>query len=712
MAMENIDPAGHGFLGDLAPAVLPVYQYRDREQMLNTIKQAVATASKDTTSEWCLIKRVNDSIFTSEFLLAKEGPFASWSSYDAQLDCVLLRVTKSEAHEVASEIFSVLLYDAVKPMGMDRSLRPTGSATHYAAIGAKEADKAWKPLRLPRGQSGDWPSVVLEVAFSEMAITLQINQHSPNITIEKWRTQGNKSVNHLHQIVQISRKGSKITTTGSPLVIEFEKLFLRPPIEPRERDIQLDDGVHCDNREPDLMNVAEAGVHPPSGIQLHYLQPALASNPFFVMIWRARLGAIRIRSNDRSLQRWGICPRLPIWGYQRIAPLERKPVLFHRFSSQWASKSRVFPVFDLELLDSPPKFEEEPATQEPKEIHSYPVQDEEILRDRYQILYKIGYGPTATVWQAVDLLEPRMVVLKIYVVDYMLKTYGRIHPPPVYQQQMCPLHKVSDRFLIEGPHGPHICVVHEAPAMDTEQMHSGEKLDLGSIRSTMKQMLLMMDFLHTDCYLTARIHPNKSLDAECDREIIGSPSNEELITPMILPGDGVPLRLDSQDHDTSGIAEKHSRSPEEVLKSKYNHKTEIWHIGLLAWNYASSQELVHGRNSDGAFDDRVHIAELVALLGPPPPEFRDQMRLGSMFWDEQGNWTDQAPIPDRSIESLAANGNIDGEDVDGFLRWVRKALQWNPEDRPTALGLLRHEWMSQKTNPAKEEVTQTSHETA
>lgn len=100
-----------------------------------------------------------------------------------------------------------------------------------------------------------------------------------------------------------------------------------------------------------------------------------------------------------------------------------------------------------------------------------------------------------------------MVVLKIYVVDHMLKTYGRVHPPKTYQQSECPLHEVSDRFPIKGPRGPHICVVHEAPSLDPEQMHSGDKMDLESMRSTMKQMLIMMDFLHTDCYLTARIVP-------------------------------------------------------------------------------------------------------------------------------------------------------------------------------------------------------------
>ncbi|KAJ5227774.1 hypothetical protein N7489_008482 [Penicillium chrysogenum] len=52
MAMGNVDPADRGFLGDLAPSVLPVYQYRDREQLLNTIKQAVATASNALTIQY------------------------------------------------------------------------------------------------------------------------------------------------------------------------------------------------------------------------------------------------------------------------------------------------------------------------------------------------------------------------------------------------------------------------------------------------------------------------------------------------------------------------------------------------------------------------------------------------------------------------------------------------------------------------------------
>lgn len=87
------------------------------------------------------------------------------------------------------------------------------------------------------------------------------------------------------------------------------------------------------------------------------------------------------------------------------------------------------------------------------------------------------------------------------------------------------------------------------------------------------------------------------------------------------------------------------------------------------------------------------MAELVALLGPPPPEFRDQRKrhLSSTFWDESGNWKDVAPIPDITLESLAEG--IEGEDKEGFLRWLRMALRWVPEERSTSSELLFDEWL-------------------
>ena len=121
------------------------------------------------------------------------------------------------------------------------------------------------------------------------------------------------------------------------------------------------------------------------------------------MNWR--VGALRIRSNVGIIQRWGVYSQLPISAYRLISPFDQKTVWSRRCSSQWTSNPRVFPVFDLGLLDSSIKIEEELAVgYEPNETYTYPAEEEEALNDRYRIMHKIGYGPTATVWYAVDLL--------------------------------------------------------------------------------------------------------------------------------------------------------------------------------------------------------------------------------------------------------------------------------------------------------------------
>ncbi|KAF7719259.1 Uncharacterized protein PECH_004813 [Penicillium ucsense] len=133
------------------------------------------------------------------------------------------------------------------------------------------------------------------------------------------------------------------------------------------------------------------------------------------------------------------------------------------------------------------------------------------------------------------------------------------------------------------------------------------------------------------------------------------------------------------------------KAPEVILRSSWGYKVDIWNIAMVAWLIVSSHTLINGKNFNGIFDDRIHMAELIALLGPPPPEFREQRPLSSVFWDESGNWKYLAPIPDTTLESLAEK--VEGDDKEGFLRWLWMALQWNPEDRPTALELLYGEWL-------------------
>ncbi|KAL4782809.1 hypothetical protein BJX76DRAFT_368903 [Aspergillus varians] len=254
-----INEPGRGFLGCLTPSVVQHYPYRGKEQFLDDFQHAIDATSH--TTEWFLVTGVNSEIFTREFLESDNRPFSSWCSYDAELELLLLRMIKSAAHEAAAEAFQTMLIEAIAPTGMSHSLQALGGATRFAIIGNKEPDKSWVPFRIPRGRSNNWPSVVLEVAYSEttaklqsdirywlrasqgdvkIVFTLKIARNKPRITIEKWEINENGRV-HLETQVTISRNGGSVIIYGSPLTIGFEKLFLRPPSIPRERNIEIDE---------------------------------------------------------------------------------------------------------------------------------------------------------------------------------------------------------------------------------------------------------------------------------------------------------------------------------------------------------------------------------------------------------------------------------------------------------------------------------------
>ncbi|KAJ5104858.1 hypothetical protein NUU61_002205 [Penicillium alfredii] len=70
------------------------------------------------------------------------------------------------------------------------------------------------------------------------------------------------------------------------------------------------------------------------------------------------------------------------------------------------------------------------------------------------------------------------------------------------------------------------------------------------------------------------------------------------------------------------------RAPEVVLKMSWDQKVDVWNMALVAWDIVSTRSLFQGRNTDGIFDDRVDIAEMIALVGSPPPEFFHRSEVG------------------------------------------------------------------------------------
>lgn len=105
---------------------------------------------------------------------------------------------------------------------------------------------------------------------------------------------------------------------------------------------------------------------------------------------------------------------------------------------------------------------------------------------------------------------------------------------------------------------------------------------------------------------------------------------------------------------------------------------------------------------------RAHLAEMIALMGPPPPELLNKGKRSLEFFHEDGEgfptgttlsanlsgqWRDEIPIPNpRTLEQFEEN--LQGSNKEAFLRFMRKMLQWQPEDRQTANHLLKDDWLN------------------
>ncbi|KAB8208017.1 U4/U6 small nuclear ribonucleo protein PRP4 [Aspergillus parasiticus] len=342
-------------------------------------------------------------------------------------------------------------------------------------------------------------------------------------------------------------------------------------------------------------------------------------------------------------------------------------------SFQWTSEPRVFPTAGSSALDTSLQIEEDTfPTYQPEKY--YPTQIGEVPNNTYQVLAKLGYGVTSTVWFGRDLVESKYVALKIFVKDR-----ERNHELDV----IIGLTRWSLIIQEGGPHGQHICLVHEPLGISASELMKwipGRAMSLEDLKPYIQLRNLL---------LTTPM-PKALSDFE-EREVKAQSARK------VLQDHGLPLlsdfgdaRFGDQQH-SDDIMPNPYRAREVILKSSWGYKVDIWNVAMVAWDIVSTSTLIDGNNLDGVFDDRCHFAELVALLGPPPLEFRQRSHLSSVFWDNKGKWKGLAPIPNQTLESLAIN--IKGEDKEGFLRWLRRALQWNPDDRPTALELLYDEWM-------------------
>ncbi|KAI9746888.1 MAG: hypothetical protein M4579_007567, partial [Chaenotheca gracillima] len=75
-------------------------------------------------------------------------------------------------------------------------------------------------------------------------------------------------------------------------------------------------------------------------------------------------------------------------------------------------------------------------------------------------------------------------------------------------------------------------------------------------------------------------------------------------------------------------------APEVLLGTSWTYSADIWNLGVLIWDMMEGKDLfTHIRSSQGHYDVRAHLAEMIALLGPPPKILIDrEIRWSEVKW--------------------------------------------------------------------------------
>ncbi|PLB40007.1 uncharacterized protein BDW47DRAFT_102084 [Aspergillus candidus] len=186
-------------------------------------------------------------------------------SYDTQ--SMIIKLLTS-VHEIASRGLFFGVQKAVYDMSLHRSIDALGSTRIRGASSSKQADESWAPVQSVPGRDAKWPTVAVEVGVSQsyqklkadaewwltnsrgdvkLVIIVSINQDAPSIkfqtvfshVVSSARHQRLRYVPTIRQSITTSRCGAQITTSPEvPLIIEFEELFCRQPVQP-EHNIEI-----------------------------------------------------------------------------------------------------------------------------------------------------------------------------------------------------------------------------------------------------------------------------------------------------------------------------------------------------------------------------------------------------------------------------------------------------------------------------------------
>lgn len=314
-----------------------------------------------------------------------------------------------------------------------------------------------------------------------------------------------------------------------------------------------------------------------------------------------------------------------------------------------------------------------------KDGQFYPVNIGDVYHDKYHVLGKLGVGSSSTVWLARNLSDHSYVALKVYTqhnsVDRdefrVYETISKVNP---LHDGYAFLSTANDIFKLERKNSDGEVIHHEClvmrPMWDSWQglldRSSAGRLPLHLLKVGLIQLLLGLAYLHDECKIihTDISAQNVMIEFEAgDNSSFEAFAQAEAESPSakkVIDGIGVVYQTRSLDRPKRfgncvlsdfGCAVNAGqkldywvqpdvyRAPEVMIKGDWSYPIDIWNVGCLIWDLHLGGNLFFGYDPHvEEYTTRAHLAELVALLGPPPVDLLERGTRSGEFFTEDGKF--------------------------------------------------------------------------
>ncbi|SPJ74156.1 related to dis1-suppressing protein kinase dsk1 [Fusarium torulosum] len=343
-----------------------------------------------------------------------------------------------------------------------------------------------------------------------------------------------------------------------------------------------------------------------------------------------------------------------------------------------AQLPRVFPSTGFKKIDPTLLVEEENLPSYRREDY-YPIRIGQVIERNYQVVAKLGYGTTSTVWLSRDLRDKKFRVLKVHV-----NTLKRNQELAVYQHLsgLCLDHpgrqhvrQFRDAFKLAGLHGEHDVFVMPPLGMSLRTLQDMQKDKVFQqilVKSALDQILFGLNYLHDADVIHTGKYPNLIMTPSWRQWRIMSFTDRQHESDLTICDLGQ-ARI-GKVHCSKAIPTP-SRAPEVILGMTWGNSVDVWSVGLLAWDLLQQEGIFRVYDQSEELND----ARLVASSE-------------ENYWNKDGEWHGTVPLPPRrGIKAIETN--LSGEDKDKFLDFLAGVLTWLPEDRLNSFEAYFHPWL-------------------